>query len=174
MAYKGEDGVLRCNWTRGHPLLKSYHDDEYGVALHKDAELLERLALEIMQAGLSWLTVLKKREGLRHAFRDFDIDLVAAFDGSDIERLLNDSGIIRNRLKIRSIIHNAEVFQALSSEHGSVKAWLDSRGRLSKTEWVRLFKRTFRFTGGEITGEFLMSCGYLPIPHDEGCYKNPK
>ena len=158
-----------CTIAPGHPLHGPYHDHEYGVPQRGEAELFERLVLEINQAGLSWETILKKREGFRAAYDGFDVDRVAAYAEQDIERLLSDAGIIRNRLKVLAAIHNAQVIQQLRASHGSFAAWLDAHHPRSKADWVKLFKKTFRFTGGEITGEFLMSLGYLPGTHREDC-----
>lgn len=158
-----------CDAAAGHPWHGPYHDDEYGFPLRGDAQLFERLILEINQAGLSWLTILKKRDAFRAAYDSFDIDLVAAYGPAERARLLSDAGIIRNRLKIDAAIANAQRIVALREEHGSFAGWLDAHHPMPKDAWVRLFKRTFRFTGGEITGEFLMSTGYLPGAHVESC-----
>jgi DNA-3-methyladenine glycosylase I len=152
-----------------HPVHGPYHDDEYGFPLHTDAALFERLVLEINQAGLSWLTILKKKDNFRRAFDDFDIDVVAAYGELERARLLADAGIIRNRLKVDAVIENARRIMALRESHGSFAGWLDAHHPLPKPEWVKLFRRTFRFTGGEIVGEFLMSTGYLPGAHAEHC-----
>lgn len=158
-----------CDYAPGHPVHGPYHDNDYGFPLESDAELFERLVLEINQAGLSWLTILKKREAFRAAYSGFDIDVVAAYGESDRARLLADPGIIRNRLKVDAAIENAGRLLAIREEYGAFSAWLDAHHPLSKDEWVRLFRKTFRFTGGEITGEFLMSTGYLPGAHRESC-----
>ena len=160
---------------KAHPLHRAYHDEEYGMPSSDERVLFERLILEIAQAGLSWETVLKKREGYRRAFEGFDVDGIAAYGDAEVARLLNDPGIIRNRLKVEATIHNAKVVQGLRAEHGSFAAWLDAQGPLSKEEWVRVFKKTFRFTGGEIVNEFLMSLGRLPGAHHPGCarFDNP-
>ncbi|PPU93077.1 DNA-3-methyladenine glycosylase I [Xanthomonas albilineans] len=158
-----------CDIAPGHPLHGPYHDDEYGVPQRADTVLFERLVLEINQAGLSWELMLKKREGFRAAYAGFDVDTVAAYGEADVVRLLADPDIIRNRLKVQAAIHNARVIQGLRAAHGSFAAWLDAQHPRSKPEWVALFKRTFRFTGGEITGEFLMSLGYLPGAHRADC-----
>ncbi len=158
-----------CEVAPGHPFHGPYHDNEYGFPLESDAELLERLALEINQAGLSWLTILKKRDALRHAFEGFDVDRVAAYGDADEDRLLADSSIIRNRGKIRAVIENARRVQALSASHGSFAAWLEAHHPRPREEWVGLFKTTFVFTGGEITTEFLTSVGYLPGAHHRDC-----
>ncbi|WP_136248039.1 DNA-3-methyladenine glycosylase I [Halomonas borealis] len=158
-----------CDLAPGHPFHGPYHDGEYGFPVAGDDTLFERLALEINQAGLSWLTVLKKREAFHAAFEGFAIDRVAAYDDAERARLLADAGIIRNRRKVDAVIHNAGVVQDLRAEHGSFKAWLDHHHPLAHADWVKLFKRTFRFTGPEIVNEFLMSCGYLPGAHRDDC-----
>lgn len=161
-----------CGWAATRPPEdpnRDYHDHEYGFPILDDRKLFRLLVLEINQAGLSWSTILRKRERFDLAFEGFDIDRVAGFGEADIERLMADAGIIRNRRKIEAAIENARRIAALRAGHGSFRAWLDARHPLPKDEWVRLFKRTFVFTGGEITGEFLMSSGYLPGAHAEGC-----
>jgi DNA-3-methyladenine glycosylase I len=161
--------VSYCDFAPGHPHHGPYHDLEYGFPIRDDNRLFERLVLEINQAGLSWETILKKRQGFSEAYREFDIDTVAAFDEHDRERLLSDRGVIRNRLKVDAAIANARAIQQIRAEHGSFAAWLDAHHPRDRPAWVRLFKRTFRFTGGEIVGEFLMSTGYLPGAHREDC-----
>jgi len=158
-----------CESAPGHPFHGPYHDTEYGFPQRTDRVLFERLLLEINQAGLSWLTVLKKRAAFAQAYAQFDIDRVAAFNDDDVARLLADAGIIRNRLKVAAAIHNAGVIQGLRDSHGSFAAWLDHYHPLNKEQWVKLFKQHFRFTGGEIVGEFLMSLGYLPGAHHDQC-----
>jgi len=158
-----------CRAAPGHEFHGPYHDSEYGFPARDDAVLFERLALEINQAGLSWLTVLKKRAAFARAFAAYDIDKVARFGARDINRLLGDAGIIRNRLKIEAVIENAKRLKAIRASHGSFARWLDAHHPRSKAAWVKLFKENFRFTGGEIVGEFLMSLGYLPGAHVTGC-----
>lgn len=158
-----------CDIAPGHPFHGPYHDSEYGFPTRDEAALFERLALEINQAGLSWLTVLKKRAAFRAAFASFDVDQVAAFGEDDKARLMADAGIIRNRLKIDAVIENARTIKVLRAEYGSFAGWLDAHHPLPKEQWLKLFKRTFRFTGGEIVGEFLMSLGYLPGAHRPDC-----
>lgn len=148
---------------------KSYHDKEYGFPLKDDNALFARLILEINQAGLSWETILKKKENFFKAFDEFDIDKVSRYSEKKIEKLLQDAGIIRNRLKIEATISNAKKIKEIQKEFGSFKKWLDQHHPKSKEEWVKLFKQTFRFTGGEIVNEFLVSTGYLPGAHDETC-----
>ena len=158
-----------CRVAIGDPLHGPYHDDEYGFPVESDAALFERLVLEINQAGLSWATILRKRAGFREAYRGFDVDVVAAFGEEDVARLLADAGIIRNRLKVAAAIENARRLQAIRAEYGSFRAWLDQHHPREKPEWIKLFKTTFRFTGGEIVGEFLLSTGYLPGAHHPNC-----
>lgn len=158
-----------CDVAPGHPFHGPYHDREYGFPLDDDDALFERLSLEIMQAGLSWLTVLKKREAMRAAFDGFAIAKVAAYGKAEEARLLADAGIIRNRLKIAAIVENARRLQALIAEHGSFAAWMDGQGSRSRDEWLRLFRKTFKFMGAEIVGEFLMSIGRLPGAHRPDC-----
>ncbi|QEY24210.1 DNA-3-methyladenine glycosylase I [Neisseria animalis] len=148
---------------------KHYHDNVYGFPVYDDNELFGRLVLEINQAGLSWTIILKKQTAFQTAYKGFDIAAVAAFDGEDRARLLADAGIVRNRLKINAAIHNAQQILAIQKEYGSFKNWLDSHHPQDKASWVKLFKKRFKFVGGEIVGEFLMSTGYLPGAHDEDC-----
>ena len=148
---------------------KPYHDLSYGFPIHDDNELFCRLVLEINQAGLSWETILKKEATFRKAYSNFSIKKVAAYTEADRERLMGDAGIIRNRLKINAAIENARTILQLQKEHGSFEKWLELHHPKTKDEWVKLFKKTFRFTGGEIVNEFLMSIGYLPGAHAANC-----
>lgn len=150
-------------------LHKAYHDHLYGFPIHDDNELFCRLVLEINQAGLSWETILKKEATFRKAYDNFDLQTVAAYTDADRERLLADPGVIRNRLKVNAAIDNAKTILRLREEYGSFEKWLESNHPKTKAEWVKLFKKTFRFTGGEIVNEFLMSIGYLPGAHTEDC-----
>lgn len=150
-------------------LHQNYHDYHYGFPLEDDNELFGRLVMEINQAGLSWETILRKEAAFRAAYDQFSIEKVAAYTGDDIARLLNDAGIIRNRLKINAAVENARVIQTLRKEYGSFGKWLEYHHPKSKADWVKLFKKTFRFTGGEIVGEFLMSIGYLEGAHADSC-----
>jgi len=158
-----------CDIAPGHPWHGPYHEREYGFPLDGDQALFERLCLEIFQAGLSWLIVLKRRAGMNAAFDSFDPAKVAAYGEADVERLLQDPGIIRNRAKVRAIIENANIVLALAAEHGSFAAWLAANHPLSKEDWIKLFRRTFRFTGPEVVNEFLMSISYLPGAHRPDC-----
>jgi DNA-3-methyladenine glycosylase I len=158
-----------CEAARGHPFHGPYHDHEYGFPVHEDRVLFERLLLEINQAGLSWLTILKKRDNFRNAYSDFDIDAVAFYGEADRARLLADAGIIRNRLKVNAAIENAKRIVALRASHGSFRQWLDAHHPQDLDAWRKLFRATFLFTGGEIVREFLVSTGYLPGAHVPGC-----
>jgi DNA-3-methyladenine glycosylase I len=158
-----------CGAALGHPFHGPYHDTEYGFPIRDDDGLFERLILEINQAGLSWLTILKKREGFRKAYSEFRVEAVAAYGKGDRARLLGDPSIVRNRLKVDAAIANAGTIFQLRRDHGSFAGWLDHHHPLPQEDWIRLFKKTFRFTGGEITGEFLISIGYLPGAHVEAC-----
>ncbi|MBC7937745.1 MAG: DNA-3-methyladenine glycosylase I [Rhizobacter sp.] len=150
-------------------LHKKYHDNFYGFPIEDDNELFGRLIMEINQAGLSWETILKKEATFRKAYHNFNIKKVAAYKEADRERLMNDAGIIRNRLKINAAVENAKTILALQKENGSFKKWIESNHPKTKDEWVKLFKKSFRFTGGEIVNEFLMSAGYLQGSHAESC-----
>ena len=158
-----------CAIAPTHEFHGPYHDTEYGFPVQDEAVLFERLVLEINQAGLSWLTILKKRPGFRAAYDGFDVDTVAAYGPTERARLLDDAGIIRNRLKVDAAIANANTIASLRDTHGGFHQWLAANHPLDKADWVRLFKKTFRFTGGEITGEFLMSTGWLPGAHHPAC-----
>lgn len=158
-----------CETAPGHPLHGPYHNHEYGFPLTDDNALFERLVLEINQAGLSWLTVLKKRRGFQMAYGEFDVVTVARYEESDRQRLLNDGRIIRNRRKVDAAIANAQQILTLQRQMGSFSAWLTAHHPLELNDWVKLFKQHFTFVGTEIVGEFLMSTGYLPGAHIEAC-----
>jgi DNA-3-methyladenine glycosylase I len=158
-----------CRFAPGHPVHGRYHDAEYGFPTRDETVLFERLVLEINQAGLSWLTILNKRVGFRAAYAGFEVDRVADFGPDDITRLLADPNIIRNRLKIDAATENARRIQALRQSHGSFANWLDAHHPQPSAAWTQLFRRTFRFTGGQIVAEFLMSVGYLPGAHEPDC-----
>lgn len=150
-------------------LHQHYHDREYGFPIEDDNALFGRLILEINQAGLSWTTILRKKESFHKAYHFFDIHTIARYKERDFNRLMQDAGVIRNRLKIQAAIDNAKTIQSIQKEYGSFRQWLDHHHPKTKPEWVKLFKQTFRFTGGEIVNEFLMSTGYLPGAHHEAC-----
>ena len=162
-------GSSYCDVAPGHPFHGPYHDSEYGFPIREDDRLFERLVLEINQAGLSWLTILKKREAFTDAFDNFSLERVSRYDVRKRAKLMENAGIIRNRLKVDAAIENAKRILAIRKEHGSFAQWLDKHHPREKADWVKLFKKTFVFTGGEITGEFLLSTGYLPGAHIEEC-----
>lgn len=147
-----------------------YHDHVYGIRVEDNCLLFERLVMEINQAGLSWVTILKKQENFKKAFDYYDLEKIAHYGEDKVEELLQNERIIRNQLKIRAVIHNANVVLQLSEQHGSFKAWLDMHYPSEWQDWVTLFKKTFKFTGPEIVREFLVSLAYLPGAHDEFCH----
>jgi DNA-3-methyladenine glycosylase I len=158
-----------CEIAPGRPFHGPYHAREYGFPIRRDDRLLERFALEINQAGLSWLTILRKKKAFRRAFDGFSPEKVAAYGARDRRRLLADAGIVRNRLKVDAVIANARKVVELRGSHGSFARWLDAHHPRSLEEWAELFRENFRFTGGEIVREFLVSTGYLPGAHHPKC-----
>ena len=160
------DFVLNADKDSVH---RSYHDKEYGFPLNDDNDLFARLILEINQAGLSWETILKKKDNFFKAFDDFDIEKVSRYNERKMAKLLQDTGIIRNRLKIEATVDNAKRIKTIQKEFGSFKKWLDIHHPKTRDEWTKLFKQTFRFTGGEIVNEFFVSTGYLAGAHIESC-----
>ena len=158
-----------CHIARHHPVHRYYHDHEYGFPQDAETVLFERLVLEINQAGLSWLTILVKRENLRQAYAGFDVDRVAAMQTLEIDLLMQNTGIIRQRKKIEAIIANARMIQSFRDSHGGFYQWLRSHHPQSELKWVTLFRSVFRFTGPQITREFLMSIGFLPGAHNLSC-----
>jgi DNA-3-methyladenine glycosylase I len=179
----------RCAWCTDHPLYKAYHDNEWGVCVHNDRLLFEFLILEGAQAGLSWLTILKKREGYRKAFDRFDIEKVAAYTAKDVERLLNDPGIVRNRLKIEATIKNAQSAIDIIGEFGSLDAffWQYVDGVPIQNGWRTinevpvktdrseaisndLKKRGFRFVGPTICYAFMQAVGMVN-DHTTDCFR---
>ena len=162
-----------CNYiktiTDKNNLNKIYHDEYYGFPIEDDNELFGRLILEINQAGLSWTTILNKQENFREAYHHFNIKKISLYKEKDITRLLNDAGIIRNKLKINAAIENAKTVLLLQKEFGSFKNWLQHHHPKTKEEWVKIFKQHFKFTGGEMVNEFLMSIGFLHGAHTEDC-----
>ncbi|WP_067518964.1 DNA-3-methyladenine glycosylase I [Endozoicomonas ascidiicola] len=170
----------RCTWCHSDPLYIQYHDNEWGVPTHDDKTLFEFLVLEGAQAGLSWITILKRREGYRNAFHDFDVEKVARMKEQDIERLLQDTGIIRNRLKIKSAIKNANAFIKVQQEFGSFSQYLwsfvdhqpiinhrQTMGEVPATTEVSdrmskdMKKRNFSFVGSTICYAYMQSMGLV-------------
>ena len=184
--------VRRCFWAAGDPLLVAYHDTEWGVPFREDRRWYEKLLLDGAQAGLSWLTILRKREGYRQAFCDFNPQAVARFTARDVERLMGDAGIVRNRLKIQSAVTNARAFLALQAEEGSFDSWIwrfvggapllgKRRGRadmpartpLSDALSRELRRRGFSFVGSTIVYAFMQAAG-LVNDHTIGCFRRPQ
>ena len=177
----------RCFGT-GDPLYERYHDEEWGIPVHDDRKLFEFITLEGAQAGLSWSTILKRREGYRKAFKNFDAQKVAKFTSADVKRLMNDVGIIRNRLKIESTISNAKVFLVVQKEFGSFDRyiWQFTKGktiknRVKRGQWQAtskesdamskdLKKRGFRFVGSTICYAFMQAVGIVN-DHSTDCWK---
>ena len=182
--------IVRCSWVSDDPLYIAYHDYEWGVAVHDDIKLFEFLVLEGAQAGLSWLTVLKRRDGYRKAFANFDPEKVAQFDERDIERLMQDVGIIRNRLKIKSAIRNARIFLEIQQEFGRFDDYLwgfvDREPTSLSPKMVDepiitspisdqiskdLKKRGMNFVGSTIMYAYMQAVG-LVNDHTQNCYKS--
>ncbi len=179
----------RCKWCGTDPLYVAYHDDEWGIPVHDDRLLFEFLILEGAQAGLSWLTVLKKRENYRKAFRSFDCELIARFTEKDISRLLSDSGIIRNRLKLESAVKNARGVMDIKEEFGSLDSYLwryvegipvqncwktmaeiPPRTEISDAMSRDLKKRGFNFVGSTICYSFMQAVGMVN-DHTTECFR---
>jgi DNA-3-methyladenine glycosylase I len=179
----------RCAWTSTNEVMRAYHDTEWGVPLHDDQKLFEFLVLEGMQAGLSWSTILNKRENFRAAFQHFDVARVARYTPRDVERLLQDAGIIRNRLKIAAAIHNAQRFIDVQHEFGSFDAyiWRFVDGQPIKNAWTSLreipartplsdaiskdlIKRGFKFVGSTIVYAHLQATGMVN-DHTVNCFR---
>ncbi len=186
----GDDGVGRCWWGDSPPIYRGYHDDEWGMPVADDVRLFEKLSLEGFQAGLSWLTILRKREAFRRAFAGFDFERVARFGERDVERLLGDAGIVRHRGKIEAVIGNARRAVDLASEAGSLAAYLwrfepepraapldrAALGGLAHTDASRalardLRRRGWRFVGPTTVYAFMQAMG-LVNDHLDGCAAN--
>lgn len=180
---------IRCAWARGDPLYIDYHDREWGVPQHEDRKLFELLVLEGAQAGLSWLTILKKRQNYREAFDNFDPGKVVAYDTGKLDELLSNKGIVRNRLKIEAAIQNARAFLALRKEFGSFDAyiWQFVGGKPRKNAWKTLeeipsntpesdamskdlIKRGFKFVGSTICYAFMQATGMVN-DHIVDCFR---
>jgi DNA-3-methyladenine glycosylase I len=180
----------RCGWASNDPLYIAYHDDDWGVPVHDERKLFEMLCLEGAQAGLSWITILKRRENYRNAFDNFDVLKVAAYNETKIAALLQDTGIIRNRLKINSFIKNAQAFLKVQEEFGSFDTyiWEFVGGKPIQNSWATLTdvpafteestlmskalkKRGFSFVGPTICYAYMQSCG-LVNDHVTTCFRH--
>ena len=190
MASSARARVRRCHWAQGDPLLSAYHDLEWGVPVHDDVQWFEKIVLDGAQAGLSWLTILRKRDGYRKAFRGFEPAQVARFDARDVARLLQDPGIVRNRLKIESAVGNARAFLEVQREHRSFDAyvWAHVGGATRHNRFRRprdvpaltpaaealskdLKRRGFRFVGPTIVYAFMQAAG-LVNDHLVTCFRH--
>ena len=173
----------RCKWVGANELYLKYHDEEWGEPTHDDQEIFEMLVLESFQSGLSWLTILKKRDNFRKAFDNFDYEKIADYDDEKIEELLSDEGIIRNKLKINAAINNAKIFMEIQEEFGSfdeyiwdftdgeiIKAEYKTESDLSKKISKDLKKRGMKFVGPKIIYSFLESIGIINN-HEKKCFK---
>jgi DNA-3-methyladenine glycosylase I len=179
----------RCRWVSEDPLAIGYHDEEWGVPVHDDRKLFEMLILEGAQAGLSWMTILRKRPGYRRAFDDFDPQKIARYDARRVGRLMLDEGIVRNRLKIQSAIANARALVDLKREHGSLDAFvwsfvggvprvnaprspagIPARTPQSDALSKALIAHGFRFVGSTIVYAFMQACG-LVDDHERSCFR---
>jgi DNA-3-methyladenine glycosylase I len=184
-----DDGVVRCFWASDDPLYRRYHDEEWGMPVHSDTRLFEKLCLEGFQSGLSWLTILRKRESFRVSFSGFEIERVAEFGPSDVERLLGDSGIVRHRGKIEAAINNARAARELIRKEGTLSDYIwrfippdSERPRMmdyaslsaigSPASAIRLARdlkqRGFRFVGPTTAYAFMQAMG-LVNDHIAGC-----
>lgn len=186
------DGKVRCGWCLGDPIYVIYHDEEWGTPVHDDKVLFEFLVLESFQAGLSWLTILKKRENFRKAFANFDVKKVAKYDEKKYEALMQDAGIIRNQLKIRAAINNAQRFMEIQKEFGSfdkyvwsfvggkpinnnLKSLRDIQPKTAISDAMSndMGKRGFKFRGSTICYAFMQAVGMVD-DHVEGCWRKGK
>jgi len=160
----------RCKWACYSKELMDYHDFEYGFKITDDRLYFERLILEIFQAGLSWSTILKKRDSFRNAFDDFDFYKIANYDEVKINMLLNNSGIIRNRRKIEATIYNAGRVVDIINENESFDNFIKRLPLNDKNEILKIFKSNFKFVGPLIIEEFLMSVGLWEVRHEKECF----
>lgn len=185
-----QPGETRCQWSAGDPLYESYHDEEWGVPCYDDDKLFEFLVLESAQAGLSWITILRKRENYRRAFANFDAGKVARFNRRSIERLMTDPGIVRNRLKIEAAISNARLFLELQASHGSFAnyLWAFIDGQPLQNRWRAMAqvpattpesdaiskdmkKKGFRFFGSTICYAHMQAMGMVN-DHTTDCFRH--
>ena len=161
-----------CSFCRSQPknsIHRWYHDEVYGKMSSNDNELFGRLIMEINQAGLSWNTVLQKYEGIKKAYSNFDIRKVSQYNEENISTLMKDKSIIKHELKIRSIVYNAQGILQIQKEFGTFKKWILMNKQNSLDNWVKVFKKNFKFVGKEIVKEFLTSNGILNGAHENNC-----
>jgi DNA-3-methyladenine glycosylase I len=179
----------RCAWSTGNQLMIDYHDHDWGVPIHDDTRIFEYMVLDAFQAGLSWLTILKKRENFRKAFDSYDVKKISAYGEKDFNRLMNDAGIIRNRLKITATIENAKQYQKVQQEFGNFDTyiWRFTEGKTVQNKWKSineippktelsdciskdLLKRGFKFVGSTIIYAFLQAMGIVN-DHTTDCFR---
>ena len=161
---------LRCSWCQGDPLLEAYHDNEWGIPAKSDDELFERMSMQIFQAGLNWKMILTKRENFNRAFQGFRVAQVAQFGDGELQELLGDAGIIRNRQKLTAVLHNAAVIREIQKEFGSFQKYLDLLpNKLSELQTA--LRKRFKFMGPEVTRMFVFNIGKIPPPHEKQCWR---
>ena len=179
----------RCGWCKGDDLYEAYHDQEWGVPLYDDRQLFEFLILETFQAGLSWITILRKRQNFRTAFDDFDYKKIAKYSEEKMEELMNDSGIIRNSLKIKASVSNAQAFQRIQQEYGSfsnyiwsfvdgspiqneLKSYKDAPAQTELSQKISkdLKKKGFKFVGPTVVYAHMQATGMVN-DHEVGCHR---
>lgn len=158
-----------CNTLPIDHVDRIYHDTVYGRSCTDDRELFGRLILEINQAGLSWHTILKKSHSIRTAYANYNIEIVAGFNEKAIEKLLGNKGVIRHKGKIHAIIFNAQQVLELQKKHGSFYEWIKEKGEITLEEWIKVFKKKFKFVGKEIVSEFLKGSGFIEGAHEKSC-----
>ena len=160
----------RCTWAEGDPVMEKYHDEEWGFPVRTTRKHFEQLTLEIFQAGLSWRTILHKREAFRKEFMGFAPEKVARFTEKDIERILGNPGVVRNRKKIEATVENARRFLAIKKKHGSFNRYLASLPD-DLPSLQKIFRAEFVFMGPKIAEAYLESVGRIPEPHDPRCWR---
>jgi len=158
-----------CNALPIDHVDRIYHDTVYGRSCTDDRELFGRLILEINQAGLSWHTILKKSHSIRIAYANYNIEFVAGFNEKAIEKLLGNKGVIRHKGKIDAIIFNAQQVLELQKKHDSFYKWIKEKGEITLEEWIKVFKKKFKFVGKEIVSEFLKGSGFIEGAHEKSC-----
>jgi len=180
---------MRCDWAKNNPLLQKYHDEEWGVPVHDDRLLFEHLSLDVFQAGLSWLTILNKRENFRNAFDNFEISKVSLYDKNKVEELINNPGIIRNRMKVEATIENANCVLSLQKEYGSFDRfiWQFTKGTSKHNSFEKqselpavsaesdamsreLRRLGFKFLGSTICYAFMQATGMIN-DHITSCFR---
>jgi DNA-3-methyladenine glycosylase I len=158
-----------CNALPIDHVDRIYHDTIYGRPCTDDRELFGRFILEINQAGLSWHTILNKSHSIRIAYANYNIEIVAGFNEKAIEKLLGNKGVIRHKGKIQAIVFNAQQILSLQEKYGSFYEWIKDKGEITLEEWIKVFKKKFKFVGKEIVSEFLKGSGFIEGAHEKSC-----